>query len=295
MTLTIGQYLETMLSPDGRFASLERLHPVRDDRGGPVFAMPGHGLVDFETVAFGRPHTLRCPLLWNRTVAAGLRSIAERDGDLDGRFFTRWELLEQETVLFTENGDAVRVDILARHTPGGTPLKRYLDAALARGDTWALADVARGFDEMAEWNRRAGRGGIALERVIVRDRGEVALTGFSATDETERIERMLKAYTRYEDYVWDGDRGVATVNAEGCWSLAAVDGTTLTAERYDWIGECSEGLFLAQRDGKCGYLDPGGREVIPCRWDDAASFSEGRALVCSGGERFFIDREGERI
>jgi hypothetical protein len=295
MTLAIGQYLEAVLSPDGRFASLGRLRPVRDAGGGPMLAMPGHGLVDFEIEASGALRTLRCPLVWNSAVAGALRALARRDGDPDGRFFTPWELLEREVVLFAGDGSPLIVDLLVRDAPAGIPLRRYLDDALARGDTRALADAARRFDELALWSRRTGRGGVALRRVIVREGGEVALTGFSAADETERIRRMIDAYTRYEEYVWDGDRGVATLNTEGCWSLAAADGRPLTTERYDWIGECSEGLFLAQRDGKCGYLDPEGREVIPCVWDDAASFSEGRALVCSGGERFFIDHRGERI
>jgi hypothetical protein len=80
---------------------------------------------------------------------------------------------------------------------------------------------------------------------------------------------------------------------EGRWSLADRDGQVLTAETYDWIGECSEGLVLAVRAGLCGFLDTAGHEVIPCIYDDASSFSEGCALVSLAGESCFVDARGE--
>ena len=93
----------------------------------------------------------------------------------------------------------------------------------------------------------------------------------------------------YEEVMWDDYWDIATVMTEGRWSLADRDGRVLTAESYDWLGECSEGLVLAVRGGRCGFLDTAGREAIPCIYDDASSFSEGCALVSLGGESFFID------
>jgi len=47
--------------------------------------------------------------------------------------------------------------------------------------------------------------------------------------------------------------------------------------------------------GKYGYIDQNGVFVIPARFDRAYEFSEGLALVFEGNERFFINREGEKV
>jgi hypothetical protein len=99
----------------------------------------------------------------------------------------------------------------------------------------------------------------------------------------------------YEEVVWDDYWGVAATMRDGVWSLTDREGVVLTAAPYDWLGECSEGLLLAQRGGRCGFIDVGGREVVPCIYDDAASFSEGTALVVSEGEEFFIAARGMRF
>ena len=99
----------------------------------------------------------------------------------------------------------------------------------------------------------------------------------------------------YEEVVWDDHWGLASVMTEGRWSLTDREGIPLTDGFYDWLGECSEGLVLAQKGDKCGFVDVAGRETIPFIYDDASSFSEGCALVSSGGESFFINARGMRI
>ncbi len=63
----------------------------------------------------------------------------------------------------------------------------------------------------------------------------------------------------------------------------------------DWLGECAEGLVLAQKGDRCGFLDVAGRVVIPFVYDDAGSFHQGTAPVSVGGESFYIDPQGGRI
>ena len=47
--------------------------------------------------------------------------------------------------------------------------------------------------------------------------------------------------------------------------------------------------------GKYGYIDRAGKIVIPCTFDSASSFSEGLAVVNSGGKDYFINKKGERV
>jgi hypothetical protein len=99
----------------------------------------------------------------------------------------------------------------------------------------------------------------------------------------------------YEEIVWDDYWGLVAAMNEGQWSLTDREGVVLTDKTYDWLGECSEGMVLAQRGDKCGFLDVCGREVVPCIYDDASSFSDGCALVSLDGEEFFIDALGVRL
>lgn len=57
---------------------------------------------------------------------------------------------------------------------------------------------------------------------------------------------------------------------------------TKALERYDQIDAFSEGLAAVRRDGKWGYINLEGQEVIPCQFSDAfppGQFSEGLACV----------------
>jgi len=54
-------------------------------------------------------------------------------------------------------------------------------------------------------------------------------------------------------------------------------------EQLHWIG------------GRWGFIDRQGREVIPCRYDDATSFDEGVARVKLGGEWLTIDPSGRTV
>ncbi len=371
MIITILQYVEALTSPDGRFRTLERLHPAGDEAGAPLLSMPGHGLVDFEVMTGGVRHTLRCPLRYDGDTAARLRAIAEKDKDLGGRFFTEWRVAESEIVLFDEDGAAFEVDVLVRLTLEGEPLADFLARASMRGDNAAVGVVSESFGELVRWAETVGTGGIAMRNLLVAPDGALSVKAFSATDETRRILEMLSSgiggadprgqggteasgydldgegnvrcvrdgggwmyvdrtgravidavwtaalpfrggraevetragrglidirgrevlSTIYEEVVWDDYWGLATVMTEGRWSLADRDGNMLS-EGYDWLGECSEGLVLAVRDGRCGFLDTTGREAIPCIYDDASSFSEGCALVSLGGKSYFIDARG---
>ena len=75
----------------------------------------------------------------------------------------------------------------------------------------------------------------------------------------------------------------------------------LTEQVYQWTGGISEGRILVKRDGKYGFLDRKGREVIPCTYDKIGRFRGNRAMVCRDSlygiidtnERFILPMEYE--
>ena len=64
---------------------------------------------------------------------------------------------------------------------------------------------------------------------------------------------------------------------------------------YDYAYPFSEGLALVVLNGKYGFIDKSGREVIALKYDDAFSFSEGLALVVLNGKYRFIDKSGREV
>ena len=90
--------------------------------------------------------------------------------------------------------------------------------------------------------------------------------------------------------------------SESFFSLVDWDEETRTvsitqiADRYDemsWYSE--EGLAWVEKDGKRGFIDRMGEEVIPLIYDEAWEFSEGLAVVWNDGLAGYIDTTGEMV
>ena len=54
----------------------------------------------------------------------------------------------------------------------------------------------------------------------------------------------------------------------------------------------SEGLALIRLNGKYGFIDKSGTEVIPCKYDEAYSFYKGRAEVKLNGKQGYVNKSG---
>lgn len=61
---------------------------------------------------------------------------------------------------------------------------------------------------------------------------------------------------------------------------------------YDSACDFHEGLAGVCRDGKWGFIDTSGREVVPCKYDAVNDFHEGLALVKLDGKFGYIDKTG---
>jgi hypothetical protein len=67
-------------------------------------------------------------------------------------------------------------------------------------------------------------------------------------------------------------------------------------EKYDRVDIfCNEDVARVELNGKYGFVDKTGREVIPLIYDWAENFSNGQAKVKRNGKDSFIDRTGQEI
>ena len=93
------------------------------------------------------------------------------------------------------------------------------------------------------------------------------------------------------------DEGLACVSIAGKWGYIDKSGKEVIPCKYDDASNFSEGLACVSIAGKCGYIDKSGKEVIPCKYDDAGGFREGLALVknISDGRNGLIDSLGREF
>lgn len=72
-------------------------------------------------------------------------------------------------------------------------------------------------------------------------------------------------------------------------------------KKYERLGDFREGLALAQYNGKWGYIDVKGREVIPCQFEGEErggyghNFSDGMAIIIEEGKYGYINNKGDVV
>ena len=69
----------------------------------------------------------------------------------------------------------------------------------------------------------------------------------------------------------------------------------LTKPIYTSLEGKTEDRILVSRNGKFGFLDEKGNEIIPCQYDQAGLFKEGRTYVSINNKWGIIDRQGRTI
>ena len=85
----------------------------------------------------------------------------------------------------------------------------------------------------------------------------------------------------------------------GLWGYIDRTGAVVIAPRYEQAMSFSEGRAAVREDGRWGYLTPAGMWVVEPEYATAADFSDGRALVSTkrGKERRFgyLDASGAEV
>ena len=115
------------------------------------------------------------------------------------------------------------------------------------------------------------------------------------------IDKTGKRVTAFYTDARDFSEGWAAVEIDGIWKFIDVEENvvlTLPAEYTD-VREFSEGLAAVCTgkftQEKWGYIDKTGKNVIPCKYNGADSFSDGIAFVnykWSYRSSFYIDKTG---
>ena len=103
----------------------------------------------------------------------------------------------------------------------------------------------------------------------------------------------------YDEIDAYSDEGLIEYVLDGKSGLIDTLGNKVVANNYERIGTgwdtFIEGFAVVSRNGKKGYINTKGQEIIKCIYDNACDFSEGIAAVQLDGKWGFINVNGEFI
>ena len=85
------------------------------------------------------------------------------------------------------------------------------------------------------------------------------------------------------------------VRRNGKYGYVDKSGHEVIPCKYDDAEDFIEGLAKVEKDDKYGFIDKKGREVIPCKYDRTFNFSEGLARAVKDDKYGFIDKEGIEV
>ena len=117
----------------------------------------------------------------------------------------------------------------------------------------------------------------------------------SEMESLKRIKLLASKINKKYDCLYSFHEGLAHVKLDGKWGFIDTNGKEIIPCKYDGVESFHEGLAYVTLNGKYGFIDTKGKEVIPCRYDDAYSYSEGLASVGFNGKWGYIDTKGKEV
>jgi serine/threonine protein kinase/TPR repeat protein len=98
----------------------------------------------------------------------------------------------------------------------------------------------------------------------------------------------------YQD-VGDFYNGLALAKKNNKWGYIDKSGMSITRFEYLIAEDFSEGLAAVKKNNKWGFINTQGKIVIPIQYEDVESFYDGIAEVRRNGELYEIDKQGKQI
>ena len=123
---------------------------------------------------------------------------------------------------------------------------------------------------------------------------ETELEGVETSVMDLPVEKRLELAKKYESTYCFPD-GLALVELNGKCGFVDKSGKEVIPCVYDFAWGFSDGLARVWLNGKWGFIDKSGKQVIPCVYDDAWEFSDGLARVWLNGKWGFIDKNGKEV
>ena len=89
--------------------------------------------------------------------------------------------------------------------------------------------------------------------------------------------------------------GFAWVKKDGKWGYINTKGEQIVECEFDDFYDFKEGFASVKKDGKWGYINTKGEQIVECKFDSVGNFNEGFAAVKKDGKWGYINTKGEQI
>ena len=97
------------------------------------------------------------------------------------------------------------------------------------------------------------------------------------------------------DYVDEFYEGFAAVVLNGKWGFVNRKGEEVIPPKYDDVNDFYHGFARVQLNGKYGFVNTEGVEIVPPMYDDVWNFNDGFAPVELNRKYGFINTQGEEV
>lgn len=97
------------------------------------------------------------------------------------------------------------------------------------------------------------------------------------------------------DKVFSFFKGLAVVEKDGKFGYINDAGIEILHCEYDSVGAFNNNISIVEKDGKWGCVNKTGKEVVPCEYQSLHNFSEGLAAVEKDDKWGFIDKTGKVV
>ena len=94
------------------------------------------------------------------------------------------------------------------------------------------------------------------------------------------------------DDACDFNEGFARVQKDGKWGYINTKGEQIVECQFDEVCDFHEGFAAVLKYGKCGYINTKGEQIVERQFDSVRNFNKGFALVKKGGKWGRINTKG---
>jgi len=125
------------------------------------------------------------------------------------------------------------------------------------------------------------------------------ITGYGFIDKTGKVVidcNLIKAQDFNAEVTW------VKFKNQNYYRLIDKNGNIIPTKKYEKTGNFysfQKDICAVYEDGKMGFIDSTGKEIIPCKYTGSSTFTEGLASVCNynsiKGEYGFINKKGEEV
>ena len=119
-------------------------------------------------------------------------------------------------------------------------------------------------------------------------------------DEADRLAKKYWNGNGFDSGKYDWEdvficNGFVKVKLDGKFGFINEDGVEIISCKYEDACGFSDGLARVKSEEGCGFINKDGEEITPCKYEDADAFSDGLAKVKSAEGWGFVNEHGEEI